>query len=380
MRHAPSLVCLVLIACGATEDTLPAATSSTTSPATHDATATADATGSIATADDRAESASTTTAVADDGGSSSGGEEPMLPTDDADDLDGYADADDWSFPSDNYFVCGTLKNDSAPLRYSDFELIGGPGEYSVTDGLDSDECAAGQVRFDLHEILQSTDGRLLFHKGGQGYDEPSTPYGHLWIADLQSPAPQPQVQDEPPEYGAPSKIPGTDSWDWNQRNGVGCEPSGDFDYRVRIVPQGAADELPADWQYKPNVTSSRYNKYADAGAEQAEGTAHHAYLLWSWLHQGDGETTSPGGGQVRALLVDGQPFLRCAVDSIDSIAYGKGTAEEVGRVTAIYGKTRTSEDAPWIYGWTIHSHRMRNDDGTYAPRVYHFTSCPERGC
>jgi hypothetical protein len=303
-----------------------------------------------------------------------------VPTDDADNFDGYADADDWNFPSDNFFVCGRVKNGAAQLRYMDFSFIGGPGEYTVTDALDAAECDAGEVRFDLHEILETGEGRLLFHKGGQGYDDTSTPYGHLWIADLESPAPKPQVSGEPPEYGAPSKIPGTNAWDWDLRNGVGCEPPGDFDYVVRIVPQGDADELPSEWQYKPNATSSRYNKYADAGAEQAEGTAHHAYLLWSWLHMGDGETTSPGGGQVRVLLQDGQPFHRCAVDSIDSIAWAKGSAEEAGRVTAIYGKTRASDDSPWVYGWTIHSHRAKNEDGSYAPRVYHVLDCPDAGC
>lgn len=314
-----------------------------------------------------------------DEGSSTGADAPPWPTDDADNPEEYADADDWNFPSDNWFVCGRLKRSSAQLRYLDFSLIGAEGEYGVTDALDSDECAAGEVRFDLHEVLETGQGRLYFHKGGQGYDDPTTPYGHLWIADLESPAPKPQVSGEPPEYGAPSKIMGTDEWNWEQRNGVGCDPSGDFDYVVRIVPQGDADALPKAWQYKPNATSSRFDKYADAGAEQAEGTAHHAYLLWSWLHRGDGETTSPGGGQVRALLIDGQPFLRCAVDSIDSVAYAKGTDEEAGRVTAIYGKTRASDDSPWIYGWTIHSHRATNDDGTYAPRVYHVGCAPE-GC
>jgi hypothetical protein len=180
------------------------------------------------------------------------------------------------------------------------------------------------------------------------------------------------VSGEPPEYGTPSKIPGTNSWDWERRNGVGCEAPGDFDYLVHIVPQGSPDELPADWQYKPDATSSRYNKYADAGAEQAEGTAHHAYLSWSWLHMGDGVTTSPGGGQVRVLLQDGQVFERCAVESIDSIAYAKGSSEEAGRVTAIYGRTRASERSPWVYGWTIHSHRSLLSDGSYSPRVYHF--------
>jgi hypothetical protein len=63
-------------------------------------------------------------------------------------------------------------------------------------------------------------------------------------------------------------LPGyADANDWNFRS----EAAGDFDYVVRIVEQGAADELPADWQYKPDVTSSRYNKYADAGPSRPRG-------------------------------------------------------------------------------------------------------------
>jgi hypothetical protein len=306
------------------------------------------------------------------------GVDPTVPTDSADNLPGYAKADDWNFPSDNYFVCGTLKNSPAPLRHADFGLIS-EGHYTVHNGLSSDECGAGKVRFDLHEILETTHGRLLFHKGGQGYADTKTPYGHLWIADLESPSPKPQVSGEPPEYGAPSKIPGTDQWDWVKRNGVGCDGT-EAHYYVKIVPQGAPDALPADWQYKPNQTSSRFNKYADAGAEQAEGTAHHAYLLWSWLHQGDGVTTSKGGGQVRVLLRDGQEFHRCAIDSIDSVAYAADSDVEVGRVTAIYGKTRGSADGPWVYGWTIHSHRAKHPDASWGPRVYHFKNCPGGVC
>ena len=143
-----------------------------------------------------------------------------------------------------------------------------------------------------------------------------------------------------------------------------------FSYRIKIRPQGEPGELPETWQYKPNQTSSRFNKYADAGAEQGDRSEHYAYLLWSWLHRGDGETKSPGGGMVRTILRDGQSFHRCAVASIDSIAYAPGTSKEVGRVTAIYGKTRTSANGPWLYGWTIHSHRRKTSSG-YGPRVFH---------
>jgi hypothetical protein len=72
-------------------------------------------------------------------------------------------------------------------------------------------------------------------------------------------------------------------------------------------------------------------------------------------------------------------FHRCAVASIDSIAYAPGSSKEIGRVTAIYGKTRASSKGPWLYGWMIHSHRTKLASG-YGPRVAHLTKCPTSGC
>ena len=302
----------------------------------------------------------------------------------------YDSADDWNYPNDNYFACVTLKNSSAPMRHEDFSLVSSTGGYLVYDtltykdsyDLEKGYCSPGQVRLDAKELLQTDSGRVYLHKGGGGYSHNTVPYGHLWIADIASgTAPSPLVpSSNPPEYGAPSAIPGTNSWDWTKRNGRGCASSGDYDYYMHIVEQGSSDELPPDWQYKPNQTSSRYNKYADAGPEQGDGTEHYAYLVWSWLTKGDGVTTSPGGGMVRALIKDGQVFHRCAVNSINSKAYASGTSTEVGRVTAIYGKTRASASAPWVYGWVIHSHQPKLPDGSYGARVFHVTACPTGGC
>ena len=318
-----------------------------------------------------------------------GGEAPTPEVDDLAAVGQPLDAaDHWNYPNDNYFRCVSLKNASAPLRYGDFSLISAGGGYRVQnswsyDGaynLETGFCQPGQVRLDAHEILQTSQGRVYLHKGGQGYADSRVPYGHLWIADLQAVVTPQRPESEPPEAGIPSAIPGTNAWDSSRRNGRGCTPTGTYNYRMHITRQGTPEAIPATWQYKPNQTSSRYNKYADAGAEQAEGTEHYAYLLWSWLHKGDGVTTSPGGGMVRALIKEGQPFYRCGVESIDSIAYASGTATEVGRVTAIYGKTRAGEGGPWVYGWAIHSHRARRADGSYEPRVFHLTTCPSTGC
>jgi hypothetical protein len=298
-------------------------------------------------------------------------------------------ADNWNYPFDNYFRCVSLRNSSAPLHYGDFSLISTVGDYNVLNSwtfdrppnLEQGYCRPGQVRLDAHEVLVTSRGRLYFHKGGQGYAQGRVPYGHLWIGDIASgTAPSPQVPtSQPPEYGAPSKIPGTNSWDSTRRNGRGCTPTG-TNYRMHITRQGTPEEIPAAWQYKPNETSARYNKYADAGTEQSSGTQHYAYLVWSWMHKGDGVTINPGGGMVRSLIKEGQPFYRCDVNSINSVAYASGSTRVVGSVRVIYGKTRTSADGPWVYGWTIHSHRSRLTDGSNGPWTYHLTTCPSSGC
>jgi hypothetical protein len=306
----------------------------------------------------------------------------------------YDSADNWNFPNDNYWVCGQLKSPSAPTRYSDGSLVNGGAGYNVNTNASSTECGSGWVRFDLHEIISYFDGtktnRLAFHKGGQGYTPTQTPYGHLSLDDISifdgalnvsdasnvphrgdPGAGQPQVQGQPPEYGAPSWDSSAKQWDSTKRNGRGATPLDPILYAIKIIPQGATNELPATWQYKPNVTSSRFNKYADAGPEMGDATAHFAYLTWSWLHKGDGVTTSGGGGMVRSLLRDGQEFYRCPVKAINSVAYGYNSSQIIGRVTAIYVKTRASSTGPWLYGWMISSHAAKLPDGTFAPQVDH---------
>jgi hypothetical protein len=307
----------------------------------------------------------------------------------------YDSADNWNFPNDNYWVCGQLKNSSAPTRFSDGSLVNGGTGYNANTNASAAECGAGWVRFDLHEIIAYYDGvktnRLAFHKGGQGYSPALLPYGHLSLDDIASfdgalnvsdasnvphrgdpDAGLPQVQAQPPEYGAPSWNSSTKRWDPTKRNGRGATPLDPVLYTVKIVPQGATDQLPATWQYKPNVTSSRFNKYADAGPEQGDATSDFAYLTWSWLHKGDGVTTSSGGGMVRALLRDGQEFYRCPVKAINSVAYDYNSTQVVGRVTAYYVKTRASAAGPWLYGWMVASHAAKLPDGSYGPQVDRF--------
>jgi hypothetical protein len=293
----------------------------------------------------------------------------------------YEPADDWNFPNDNYYACVNLKSATAPLRHEDYRPISETGGYQVRDdytydkpyNLEKGYCQPGQVRIDAHEVLRTNRGLIVLHKGGQGYGPSTVPYGFLALDDIQdgdSILPQRSLQ-QPPSYGAPSAISGSDLWDWEHRNGRGCAPIGTEKYTVRVIPQDSPNAIPATWQYKPKQTSARFNKYADAGPEQSEGTEHYAYLMWSWLTKGDGVTTSGGGGMVRSLIKDGQTFFRCAVENIDSKAYARSSTAEIGRVTAMYGKTRASSDGPWIYGWAIYAHRPKLADGGYGPEVLH---------
>jgi hypothetical protein len=299
----------------------------------------------------------------------------------------YEPADDWNFPNDNYYACVNLKGSSAPLRHEDYSLISETGDYQVYDNwtydraynLEKGYCLPGQVRLDAHEVLRTTKGLIVFHKGGQGYGPNNVPYGYLALADIQDG--DALVPQRPaylsPRFGIPSAISHTNLWDETKRNGRGCVPVGSERYRMHVIPRDSPDAIPATWQYKPKQTSARFNKYADSGPEQAEGTAHYAYLMWSWLTKGDGVTTSPGGGMVRSLIKDGQPFFRCRIETIDSKAYARGSSAEIGRVTAMYGMTRAGSDGPWIFGWAILSHRARLADGSYAPPVLHAIACSD---
>jgi hypothetical protein len=296
-------------------------------------------------------------------------------------------ADLWNYPNRNFFRCVALKADSTPLLFEDGRPVAARGEYEVrtsatryeggaggSGSVDRMSCQPGQIRLDAHEALQTSRGLLQFHKGGQGYSDPRVPYGHIAAADIvggETVATQ-RPLSLPPEWGAPSAVSGG-GWDAEHRNGRGCEPVPGMEYRISIVPAGSPNSIPTDWQYKPNQTSSRYAKYADAGPEQGDGTAHYAYLVWSWLLRGDGHTTSSGGGMVRSIMRDGQPFYRCAVRPIDGVAWARGSDREVGRVTAVYGKTRASADGPWVYGWAIYSHRAKLADGGFGPPVLHMT-------
>lgn len=323
----------------------------------------------------------------------------------AQDYDWYDNPDNWQFGSDNYWVCTKLVNDSAKTRYADGTPVSASSAYNVTSAMTSDQCGYGWVRLDHREILEVRDSsgavvqQLVWHKGGQDYERPQPPYGWLDINDIKvfdgalavptaqnvprregtqpetegmAPIGLPLVSGQPLSYGAPYWNSGEDKWDTTRMLGKGCVAEENILYHYKMVPTSDPDGIPRGWQYKKFTTSSRYNKYADGGENYGDGTAEYAWLMWNFLTHADGETKVGGGGQMRGLIKNGQEFHRCIVKSIIAKAWGYDSDKQVGEITAWYVKTRGNPYSPWMYGWMIAEHRMKNQDGSFGPSILHY--------
>lgn len=298
----------------------------------------------------------------------------------------------WNHPFTKHDTCVKVKTSltSDPYtRWADFNIVGEnyrvPRNPSWTS-TDEKTCAGmpGFVRIEATEEVQVTthpdQPHLFFHKGGQGYDPRTVPYGHFWLADIQSGyAPTPAFS------GATLDTYGATPRDGNNHGaGRACpastNPSTQASYEIaagEIAGQPAI--LPDDWTYKFSETSARYSKYIDAGREQGynglnnNGGQHYQYLTWSWVGQKDWDTGADigvsGGGAVRTILPRHEIVDRCDVASITAKAWDGTNAEhEAGRVTAIY--VRSKMGGNWFYGWILHSWQWRAPDGTYGPRHY----------
>jgi hypothetical protein len=214
------------------------------------------------------------------------------------------------------------------------------------------------VRIDLTETLPGTvqgPGALYFHKGGQGYEPPTVPYGHLDSSVLVSPPAPLFSKDHIDSDGAdPGRAGGP---------GAGrAHPDDGRSYRVRPMPIGP-EEPEGAWLYKnakeeaPGSTlgGARYSKYGDAGPVQGDpADGHFAYLCWSWMRQtGDDGDVVAGGGAVRTILRDGQVVFGCDVEELDCPAWDRA-GNPVGRVAAMYVRVPTGGTD--LYGWMVKSH------------------------
>jgi hypothetical protein len=230
-------------------------------------------------------------------------------------------------------ACVQLATSPADLRFGDGATATG---FQVTNQLTFNDgrCPDFTVRLDLHELIPSTAGPLVFHRGGNGYsDEPNTKYGHLLTTDLAAPLPDPVPSGG--GRGAPCPV-------------LAAEPA----YRVQVA------SIPAPMHYKHpddlpsgSNSGSSFEHYGDPGADQGTRTdIHYSYLLWSFLNVS-------GGGIVRTLLAPGQVVRACDVEPVTMDAYDRD-GNVNGQVTARY--VRTLAGTCPVYGWMAWTH-------TYAP-------------
>lgn len=279
---------------------------------------------------------------------------------DAPQVDGYSRGGD-PLPASVFNRAGQMHNDQCvhledaevPLRYADFSETGyvlRPAELRrdkpLTDDDDGHLCRDGEVQLDVRELLETDEGRLVFHRGGNGYqDAGNVKYGHLWIGDLAEHA---EVIPPPVPNGVPC-LASTSSITMGRYLVRPTAippalhyPKSDFDACVR------ESGVPAC-----NIS---YQGYGDPGYEQGDPEVlgelqHYTYLVWSWVNVS-------GGGVVRTLLRPGQRFYRCNVYSIkeDSI---DDDGDVNGWVQSVYGKTLQAGN--WIYGWTVYAHQASGD-------------------
>lgn len=317
----------------------------------------------------------------------------------------YSDADQWQFTSDNYWVCAKLKDHSAKTRYADGTPVHTGNAYDVIDTMTSEQCGWGWIRLDHREILEVRDSsgttvrRLVWHKGGQDYESPKPAYGWIDLEDIlyfDGTLDVPTADNVPHREGGAVKakgmapigaplVQGTDSfengvpfwnnledeWDASFKLGKACEAEPQS-YHYKVIATEDHNGIPITWQYKKNRSSSRYNKYADGGADYGDGTAKYAWLMWNFLTTADGETKLGGGGMMRGLVKNGQEFYRCKVKAIRAKAWAYMGTEQVGEITAWYIKTRGNTHSPYLYGWLITEHRGINSDGSFGNSVLHY--------
>jgi hypothetical protein len=218
-------------------------------------------------------------------------------------------------------VCAHLTGASAPLRFADTAPTG----FDVTNAFtfDPGQCPDGTVRLDLHEVLPSGVGPLVFHRGGNGYvDDKNVKYGELAASDLSDALPP----------SAPS----------SGGRGAPCTLASEGPYQV------AVRSITSHMRYKPAPnTGSSFSHYGDPGADQGDrDDIHYTYLLWSFVDV-------KGGGHVRTLLRPGQIVRACDVAPITMSSWD-ADGNVNGSVTARYVET-VAGTCP-LYGWTVTSH------------------------
>jgi hypothetical protein len=227
---------------------------------------------------------------------------------------------------------------SIPLRYVDASPTG----FAMTDVLerfDDGSCPDGTVRLDLHEVVDSPAGPLVFERGGNGYvDDQNAKYGQVALADLADP-----VGDSVPSGGG---------------RGDPCPLVEGSRYAAEIasIPTAMHYKRPQDVPSGSN-RGATFMHYGDPAADQGDRhDIHYSYLLWSFLD-------ARGGGHVRSLLHEGQVVEPCDVEPILMDAFDSAGNVD-GSVLARY--VRTEEGGTPLYGWMVWEHDAQDGAGAIA--------------
>ena len=245
-------------------------------------------------------------------------------------------------------VCANPKISGLALRY----LGGGATGFQLSNALTfttSGGCHTGQVRLDLHEVVDSSAGPLVFHRGGSGYDDAeNVRYGQVLVSELNGPLPSPIPSGG--GRGAPCKT------------------------LLRQAYQASVQPIPSDMKYKSpaaaggNNAGASYLHYGDPAAQQGDQNPqkysadptqqiHYSTLTWSWIDVS-------GGGHNRILLAPGQNIRLCDVEPIRRDSWAPSSVAPDGQlngwVIARYIQTRVGK-GPALYGWMVWQHHYDGD-------------------
>jgi hypothetical protein len=223
-------------------------------------------------------------------------------------------------------VCVRLSSARPSLRFGD----GTPTGFSVTDQPTTHKrhCAPGTALLDLHEVIPSKAGPLVFRRRDYaGKAAGNVKYGELSVSDIAS-----RLPASAPAGGG---------------RGAPCTLAKEASYRVSVR------SIPTAMRYKrPQAVAAgnggaTFMHYGDPAADQGTNhNVHFSYLLWSFLNV-------RGGGMVRTLLAPGQIVRPCDVTPITMNAWDSSGAVN-GHVTARY--VRALAGTCPLYGWMVWSH------------------------
>jgi hypothetical protein len=225
---------------------------------------------------------------------------------------------------DRYAALGA---DRIPLRYADGTPTGFELDRSIRL---KDGTCEGMARLDLHEVIESAAGELVFHRGGRGFEYPyEVKYGHVALSDLAESPGQPIAS--------------------GGHRGVPAATNGEsLTIDVRSIPPAMHYKRPQDTRRRNN-NGAKFLHYGDPASDQGDRhDIHYTYLLWSLPNV-------RGGGMVRALLPDGVIVEPCELRPVTMSSYDRD-GEVNGWVEGRYVRYDTGSAA--LFGWTIAAHAL----------------------